>query len=399
MISKFNRILFTFSVLFTLIYYIWIKSSLGPIFSILSQICVLYLLTYSIITCIRKKFNINLPLILKIWLLMLFLAFLIYALVPNYAVSEYLLDIREFLIPFAICFSSYITLSLSEGKIEDFFIPISVLGGISAIIIIFNSGGFVIQEIYRIEVMKNQTGPMYVQLGLLNLYFLINSKKGKKYKILYLIVFICCLIFPVILRARTCLLTLVLLSLYIIFRKYKMKSCIIIPFIIIALLILEGDYIIDVLSRSFLGSSDITDVETLTSGRASRADKAFDFISKYPLVGGLNDIYYIFSPAYRIPHQFILWKLVKYGFLGALPFLTVYISLIFYSIRLLKHNSLIDDLSFLCLSSAIMISFAEYSAPFGPATSFIICYIVMGYSLKYNNIVTRKYLKSPKCNI
>lgn len=202
--------------------------------------------------------------------------------------------------------------------------------------------------------------------------------------------------FPVIMRARACMLSLFVLIFFITFRKYGFKSFTIIPIFVIVLFFIEGDYLVDIFRRSFLGSSNINDIESLTSGRSSRASDAIAFILKYPLFGALNDVYYIFNPAFRIPHQFLLWKLVKYGILGSLPYIVVYISLIIYSIRLFRHKCIINDVTLINLSSAIILSFAEYSAPFGPATSFIICYIVTGYSFKYNiNMVTTKYLKNP----
>jgi len=354
-------------------------SNLG-IFKTISIICILLLFGLSLLT--MQKEEGALPKEIKKWFSYIIIAILVGGFYLAISWKYTFSDIILVFIPFAILLGSYYCFQCDDDAFNIVFVPFSIISAICGIYLIINTGGFIIVELYRENVNKNQIAPFYSQLALMVLAVLLtNNKKVTRY--ILLTVYIACILPCLILRARTSLMALAVGSIILLYNKYKAKSFIYISIIVIALIIIGGDQLQDLLYSSLIGDNrDIHDMNSLDSGRSDRNTLAMHDILDNLLFGSasnpsLKNV--VFSDYFEKPHNYLIYRTLKYGILGTFPFYGIYLIVISSAYKMYKIGRL-DVLG--CLIIALIESMAEYESPFGPGTSYILCYMLLGRCLR-----------------
>lgn len=325
--------------------------------------------------------------IFKVWILMLALFGFLLFFFPDFTFETAVGDLKELAIPAIVAFIGYQLLTCSEKQLRFGLVFLSIFAAICAGWIIMNSGGVTIVQQYRQDVFKNQTAPVFAQISLICVALLTRSSGSRLMKYLLIIAAVVCFSFCVINRARTATISCIIIVAYLLWRRYGTKIFRYLPIAIILCCFVFYDSVIEIFKASVVGTGSIRNVNDLSSGRVERNAVSIEFLLENPIFGGLNERY--IWTKFLVPHFYLLWKLVKYGLLFALPFLVVYFKLAVEVFKDAKRNWRIWELPAACLLLAYITSFAEYSSPFGPGTSYVICYLLVGRALaiQYN----RKY--------
>lgn len=382
-VNRLNSLLFYSSIAITAMSFGLSVTGDSSILDLILQAIIVFLLIESIFVSISHK-NSNIPGSLKIWLFMLFLLGVELLIVPDYAKELFFWNFRTVAIPWVLSFSSYILFKDSQIKIIKGLSIIAPIVGLTAIFIVSNSGGLVIDLIYRHGISKNQFGPFIAIFGVISIYLSIENKNFL-YKMILLGVGFACFMCIVVLRARTATIAMLAISCYLLWGQYKWKSIIIATFlfIIVSIFWAEG---IETLRFSLFGGRDLNNLDDVTSGRTSRNEESINFFLNHPLWGALTDkdlqSHNIWNETYLIPHLFILWKIVCYGIIGSFPFLVIYATVLISLIKMIRRNLKNAILPVICLLIGFVTSLSEYESPFGPGTSYILCYILYGNYLQ-----------------
>lgn len=377
------KLLFLFSVIATEISFALEIDDSGGGFKLIAEAIIIFLFLIAILKSLTKGQHING--IFKIWAGALCVIPLFALVMPPKAAGIAYDDMRELLVPFAITYSSYYLLKLNKKDLGIGLIAIGIISAITAIYIITNSGGFDIVSYYREEVNKNQTAPFFATVGLISLAFGLSTGNKRYYFGICLSIFIVCLGYCMILRARTASLVTLFIATYILYKAYRAKLLLIIPILICLIGAFYADQIYDFVQASIIGHANTHDINSLTSGRTERMQQSGEFILSNPLLGALSmngDSSAIWSGRYPIVHNYLMWKLLKYGLIFASPFLIVYFSIFRSAYKMFRVSWENYKYPIICIFTAFIISVSEYSAPFGPGTSFIICYIIYGCYLR-----------------
>lgn len=378
--------LLVFSVILTAISFCLLKFA-GPFFSVVIQLIICIVFGYAVGKIFKTSINASSKLF-ALWFLMIILAMIIALLAPHYAVSKSLSDVKEITVPFIVCISSYYVFRVTSFELKRWLLLISIIGGICAILVILTTGGFEIVNAYREGVSKNQTAPFFAYIGLITLISLLFEQNDNKIKWILFAVFIVCMGFAVINRARTTFLSSLLIVLILLFIKYRTHSLFLLPAIMLFVSLFLGDVVNTIIQDSIIGQQDIHDANSITSGRAERNAVALEFIKNHPLFGAFEegpDCYAIWQDQYKVPHNFVLWKLTKYGIVLSFPYLVTYIAIALVILKLLRGNLKDNVIVMSGFFLAYATSLSEYSAPFGPGTSFILFYIILGRTLYMQN--------------
>lgn len=377
------KLLFLLSVILTVISFALEITDSDNGVKLIAELVIIFLFIIAVIKNLTKEQRIIG--IFKTWIGALCVIPLFTLAMPQEATGIAYDDMRELLIPFAITYSSYYLLKLNKKDLGIGLIVIGITSVITAIYIINNSGGFDIVSYYREEVNKNQTAPFFATVGLLSLAFGLSTGNKRYYLGICLSIFIVCLGYCMILRARTAALVTLFIATYILYKAYRTKLLLIIPLLICIVGAFYADQIADFVQASLIGHSNASDINSLTSGRTGRMQQSGEFILSNPLLGALSmngDSLAVWSGRYDIVHNYLMWKLVKYGLIFASPFLIVYFSIFRSAYKMFRVSWENYKYAIICIFTAFIISISEYSAPFGPGTSFILCYIIYGTSLR-----------------
>lgn len=290
-------------------------------------------------------------------------------------------DIRELLIPLMILFSSYVLFDINDDILRRDFIVFGVVASFCSVYLVLNTGGFEIYQLYRSGVAKNQIGPFFAQVALVILYYLL-SEKDKKTKVVLIVSFVCICALPIYLRARTSLFCVLFGSVFLLCYKGKLRLLLYISLALIFVNFCFGNYLGGIIQESLFANYDISDIDSLTAGRYSRIERSLQMIRQNLLFGAsMSDMSQsvFFSLSDTPVHVYLLLKIVKYGIIGGFSFIMAYCGVVYCGWRSIKNN---HTTVFLCLLVAIITSFAEYSSPFGPGTSYVICYMLLGRQLR-----------------
>lgn len=376
------NLIFLLSILCTIFSFAFSEFVVGDILQIAAQVLVGLLFLISVFKFFYRHLF-KPPQILNTWFYCLVVLLLFLFIFPDYAKENLLSSIRELFIPFAITFSAYVLLNITKKQFLFGILTIAVVSIFASLYTVVNSGGFVIESIYREGVAKNQTAPFYSIIGLVCLFQMIKNH-NLVIKLVLFIAFVCCCMYCIVLRARAATLGLLLVSIMIFWRCYKNKLVFIVPIVACIAFFFLAEQIEFLFETSFVGDTDQTDLNSLSSGRVERNEDSLSFFLSHPIEGAVegDSLSMVIWSDYPVPHLYILWKVVQFGLFWGAPFLIIYAMLCNDAVKLfLKDNDLLV-LSGICLILAIFISLAEYSAPFGPGTSFILCYMLFGYALK-----------------
>jgi len=364
-----------------------------------SQACIFILFIKALFKISVRRFKLPKP--IYIWVTMTLISLLLYVLYP-YDSMIILSDIRQIFLPLAITFCSYVLFNITHEDFERVLIFLCIFTAICAIYAIISSGGFTIMTLYREGVVKNQTAPYFVQFSIIA--FLIALKnKSRALTILMFFVALMLLAYPVVLRARTATLGALVIVLFAFIKKYRVHIIYILPILCVIAISYFGDEIKQLFESSIIGNANISDIDGISSGRLSRNEESFSDWMDYFFFGSLSTFNHISSNitknAYLIPHFYLLWTLVKYGLIGSVPFFVIYFYNLVTAIKISRTNYETNQYMLLCMLLAYIVSLAEYSAPFGPGSSFIITYILYGKSIKYCDSTNHSCKSIKKRNI
>jgi hypothetical protein len=302
-------------------------------------------------------------------------------------------DILEPVIPLGLLVLAY-KFNFSDNEIKKFSIIYIIFVTIMGIAnIVYYGIGLEIPKIYIENFPKNQIGPILSISSIICFYlFLNNIIKRKSFAIsyIYIIFKIINLICLALIRNRSGLLaTFIIITFLILFYyKYIKKNTkvylnIIAIFVILVFLDITTSIFnssISFLYNSFTANYNISDMDNLSAGRVKIYEIAIIFLKNNFFLGELNSSEYV--PG--IAHNYLLNKVVKYGLIGSIPLIFLYLYIVIFIFKtLLKQIKLGRNinLSLLLIWQAIIISFFEYSYPYGPGVSQALSWFLLGQYL------------------
>ena len=290
---------------------------------------------------------------------------------------------QEILLPLMVAFSSYTLFNLDREKFRLFFLPICAFSVYSGVKTVSQSlGSLVLVQGEELEFAKNQMGANYASIAIICAVFATEGQKVVL-KLSYLALSLLNMLPVVLLSCRTAVVGYALVVFVLIYERYKMKSVLLVPFLLLILFFIGGDNLLTTLNDSFVAGRDVDDADSISSGRVTRILESFDYYLSHPLFGfyGSGDGYNIMP---QNVHMFLLYKLTKWGTVGAIPFLALYFYFFKIAIKSAKEkNVLVASLLFL----AFFESLGEYAPPFGPGSCFLTMFFLVGIYLKTNNKV------------
>lgn len=255
----------------------------------------------------------------------------------------------------------------------------SLIVGIS--IVIKNIGSFTITENSSI-IFKNAIG-IILSTGSIISFYLSFNRNNKMYKILLLAISITILVTILTIRARAAGLLTILSYIIIMYLKNKDKRAILTITLLIVILFFvmpQGikNYVID---SFFKGFED----KDITSDRGRRNMEALLFLKDNILIGNMNRLTSIDQV-----HNYPLRILFNGGIVFAFPILLLYFYLIIKDIYYLFKVNLLElrNIGFVIIVIPFGISMLEPTLPFGPGTTTVFSFMLLGISLK--NIRTTK---------
>ena len=327
------------------------------------------------------------PLIFICWLLLVALGFFVcissYDNSPAHAI--------ELAMPLMICYSAAYLFDTNESDFEKWFLPVSAFICYCAIMSVVKSVGVLMMADNLLEeTSKNQICPFFTIIAIVS--FALSMKNGINIvnRLYFIFVSIICNLPSLYLLNRTSLLGFALVAFLIVYSKAKVKGLIILSLLLFVIIFVAGSSLTDVLYESVVGERDTSDIDSLSSNRSSLISIAVDFIFENPLIGGMG------VPASNLPsnvHVYVLYNIVRYGLIGSLPFLILYCTIIQVFLKAYKKKHI------LCtgvLMLALLESLAEYASPFGPGTTYVFCYTIVGIFIReyyHLNTVTWKKRK------
>jgi len=274
-----------------------------------------------------------------------------------------------------------INLILTKRQFNRLLLLFIISFTLSALSIVFKySNGFNILE-YYLPIPKNQFAPAFGTAFIISLY--IAFQKDTKFKILYFFLSVLLLASLLVIRGRATLVSVFITTFIIVFfyiknKKYKIFTI----FIIIALLPYIDTFIYEALFLNY----DLTDINSISTGRLERNLEGISFLIEYPLFGELE---HKFSGL--TIHNYILYILVSYGIiLGAIiliPFLK-YISVTLMGIK--RNSYQYYEVGPLVMVILLIISMFEYTYPYSPGSSTFFPFFLLGQYIQMNNKISPK---------
>lgn len=316
------------------------------------------------------------PKIYRMWLILIILGMGVCLLRYGNNVS-YAFDMA---IPLMICYSSTYLLDSSEEELIKWFVPFSAFFCFCAFMsIIRGVGSFSMADYYIEGVAKNQICPFFSIISTIAVGLALRNKLKLITKLYLFLVAAICIIPAIYLLNRTSLIGFGISCAFLVYTKGKLKGLFIFVALVVMVLLISGTSITDMLYQSIVGNRDASDLDDLTSGRFDRNDVAIEYISRHLAFGEIGQTELSVNP-----HMFILYPLTRFGLIGGIPFLILYGTIIWLFIKAYSRKEL------LCagvLFMALFESLAEYAPPFGPGTTFVVCYMIVGMFIKkYYNI-------------
>ena len=284
----------------------------------------------------------------------------------------------EIVVPLLVAYSSYYLLDIKQEKLYLYLFPICLFAAFSAISSVLSGlGGFHIMEYYDAEIAKNQIGAAFTSIAIICAAFVLEAPK-QPFKIGYGFLSVICLYPALCFTCRTAIISYVIVVAYLLFHYYGWKGVFVVPLVVGLIIVIGGNNLSDMLYDSMVGERDASDVDDLTSNRVSQAIISFNYFVNHPLLGfyGSGDDYSMMPPT---AHIYLLYRLSKWGLIGAIPFIVLYFSIFKVFLNSLKTKNL---LLAGVLLHAFIESFSEYAPPFGPGSCFTLNFVLIGYFLR-----------------
>lgn len=311
------------------------------------------------------------------WIIIAFCINIIYSLVGSFTFSQAFPS--EQAIPLLVAFSSYYLIDSDDDKLNLYLMPICGFSAFCAIYsVLVGIGGFVVDEYYEAGVAKNQIGAAFSTVAIICAVFSV--EKGIKWWLRIPYIFFSILnVYPAIyFSCRAALIGYGVCVIFLLFREYKLKGLLILPFLLIFAIVLGGESLQELLYTTLIGRRDTANMDDITSGRISAVNMSISYFSNHQFFG----FYGSGEPYSKMPHNahnFLILHITKWGVIGVIPYLALYFSIFKIFIRSFKAKHL---LVMGTLFLAFLESFAEYAPPFGPGSCFTITYFLVGIFLR-----------------
>ena len=283
----------------------------------------------------------------------------------------------------AICIASVMIgweMNLDKKKFSYLVLAFSLLTLYAGLMQVFrNIGGFRISSQYLAD-NKNSLGVM-LSTGVIALFLMGLNRKEKDWIRIALWGLMLVSFFVIVtIRARAAMLVCVVLILYVIYERYKVRRDFVL-YIILGLFLLSlavfflpssiKEYIIDSLfkNREF----------DFTAGRMARNRAGINFVSQHVWVGNLN-----IGANLEWIHNYPLNKLYEFGVIFSFPIILLYLFVVFYTCKKTIECDQTSNYSigYYAMLLPIVISMAEPTFPFGPGTATVFNFILLGCSIR-----------------
>lgn len=225
---------------------------------------------------------------------------------------------------------------------------------------------------------KNMVGQI-VASGAIGLTMISFSSKGKKWIKIPLLVM--AIILTLYLRCRTAAVAYILFAAYFIWKRYDYRYLLAFLAFLSVVFVFFSSSIISFFDDVFIGSTDITDMESLSAHRMHRNVDGIDFFVMHPIFGEMN------APSdLENIHNYVIRRLAAYG-IFSFPFLLIYF--VFF-IKLIKQwlKADVSDINAVGLMMMIIPFFSsllEPLSPFGPGLVQIVPFFFYGSYLRSKN--------------
>ena len=345
--------------------------------------------TLALIAVLKNKQDYPKTKVFKRWLTWFAVAFLvncIYGFMNPHTGLLFKFD-QDIAIPLIAAYVGFYLFELPEDKKGWFLLPLCGMAGVIAVYTVsVGLGGFIINENSgALELAKNQLGAAFDVFAIIAIVCAMEKDTKLIYRGLYG-AFSVLNIYPALyFGCRTALLCYFICVFVLLFQAFRWKGIIAIPFIIGLLALVGGESIQEMIYTSFVGGRDATDMDSLTSGRVTHAETSLDYFFSHPIFGfyGSGDGYNVMPPN---AHIYILYRLTKWGIIGAIPYLLLYFSVFkiaYYGYKENKH--LIVGMFLLTFVE----SFAEYAPPFGPGSCFVPAFVFLGAYIRQSKYIQK----------
>ena len=285
--------------------------------------------------------------------------------------------------PLIVSFSSYYLFDVKRDKLSLMMLPFCLFAAYCAIMSVYSGiGGLMVSEFYDDAIAKNQVGAAFTSIAIICAVFMLEEKNFIM-KAAYVVMSIANLYPAVFFTCRTALLSYMVVVAFLLFRDYQWKGLFVLPLFILFLVVVGGSNLNDILYESIVGNRDAHDIDDMSSGRITQATISFEYFLSHPFLGfyGSGDGYNKMPPN---AHIYLLYRLTKWGIIGAIPFIALYISVFKVFLSSVRAKDLLIAGLFLL---AFIESFSEYAPPFGPGSCFIVSFILLGYYLRETSTV------------
>ncbi|MBO4656040.1 MAG: hypothetical protein J5644_10895 [Bacteroidales bacterium] len=304
-------------------------------------------------------------------------------------------EIRMMLIPLCALWVGF-RMRMDEKRLKVLFcfFALGILG--VGLTVVFGQGsGFRIVEQYFSE-QKNAIGPILATAAVLCMSLAVNANGRKTFLqvLLGLALSGLCVLLILTIRARAALLAVALVLLLMLFQRFKGSYLLLSLWLALllgaAVFFLLPDSLKDYVHRSLFSGFSGGDI---SSGRMARNDQAIRVWVQNPLLGHLVN-----PEEVAVVHNYPLWKLYKYGLIGALPMLLAYVVLLVADVKTVLEagrGTLMSAGAYAVLVLYV-VSMFEYTFPFGPGTATVMNFFLMGVALRARNSKEKNlfYLKN-----
>jgi O-antigen ligase len=345
----------------------------------------------TLLLVINSKSNLNSNSFLSLYSVFIYFTIL-FALLISFFKSEFPTStILAFLLPYFIIYLGF-KINISEKQLSKMILHYMNLVTLLGLFILFHYGnGFHITEQYFFS-SKNQVGPLIGSVALLALITLLNKNNNKISinKVWLFVLFVVNFSSIIVIRNRSGLVALGVCLVVFLLSKIKIKkrfnkTILLTPIMLLVLGISVSSNILspiyDVIYRTLFMNYNVSDLNSLSANRTDTYGSVLQFLKVSPFFGEQL----VNSDIFETPHNYLLNLWLRFGIFGMLPITIFYIALwvfvLFQTVVVKKF-----DISFYLILFALVISFFEYSFPFGPLTTVTVTWFLFGHYLKKTGV-------------
>lgn len=357
---------------------LYVASSLSKYILALTAVC--FLISFNI-NCLRNRY------IKTSVLFIIIIAINAIAIHLIFDTNVYFMELKNVAIPLIALFIGY-NIRFSPKYMTTIYITYGVtLLAVGISLIINNIGALVITDLYKVA-SKNALGVMMASYVAIALPLLLSQKHRPAIKLLYLVLCIAFFIVLLTIRARASTITVFFtVAIFIIEILVKGKNDypglsrkIITAGIIILLLMPILSATVYPVNEYIHNSLFLNVEDDVTTGRLTRNKAALDF-----LLGGNLFLGRLENAAnFEWVHNYFLRVLAEYGLVFGLILVIFYFYLLIKTLKFFLHKDVLqlNSIGLWALLPPLMLSFIEPLFPYGPGTSVLLTYILLGWSIK-----------------